>query len=84
MDDVIVGSKNKKDHMRDFSPFQRLKDTGLLLNKKKCQIGRPSLTFLGHVDSRGMSTPTKRVEAIKRFPVPKIQLQRGIWKPLSF
>ena len=52
--------------------FKRLKDKGLPLNKNKpCQLGEPSITFLGHVvDSRGISIPTYRVEAIKRFPVP--------------
>ena len=72
MDDLIVGSKCKEYHFRDLQClFQRLKDKGLLLNKNKCQLGEPSLTFLGHVvDSRGISIPTERVEAIKRFPVP--------------
>ena len=43
----------------------------LLNTINKCQLGKPSLTFLGHVvDSRGISIPTERVEAIKRFPVP--------------
>ena len=71
-DDLIVGSKCKEDHVRDLQClFQRLKDKGLLLNKNKCQLGEPSLTFLGHVvDSRGISIPTERVEAITRFPVP--------------
>ena len=72
MDDLIVGSKCKEDHFRDLQClFQRLKDKGFLLNKNKCQLGEPSLTFLGHVvDSRGILIPTERVEAIKRFPVP--------------
>ena len=72
MDDLIVGSKCKEDHFRDLQClFQRLKYKGLLLNKNKCQLGKPSLTFLGHVvDSRGISIPTERVEAIQRFPVP--------------
>ncbi len=52
-------------------PLPETKDKGLLLNQNKCQLGEPSLTFLGHVvDSRGISIPTERVEAIKRFPVP--------------
>ena len=72
MDDLIVGSKCKEDHVRNLQClFQRLNDKGRLLNKNKCQLGKPSLTFLGHVvDSRGISIPTERVEAIKRFPVP--------------
>ena len=52
--------------------FQRLKDTGLLLNRKKCELGRASLTFLGHVvNTHGISIPSERVEGITRFPVPK-------------
>ena len=72
MDDIIVGSRNKEDHMGDLRDlFQRLKDTGLLLNKKKCQLGRKTLTFLGHVvDARGIAIPPERVDAIKSFPVP--------------
>ena len=56
MDDLIVGSKCKEDHDRDLQClFQRLKDKGLLPNKNKCQLGKLSLTFLGHVvDSRGI------------------------------
>ena len=54
MDDIIVGSNGMENHMRDLhSLFQRLKEKGLLLNKNKCQLGRPSLTFLGHLDAEG-------------------------------
>lgn len=72
MDDLIVGSSNREEHVRDLRRlFQRLKETGLLLNRDKCQLGRASLTFLGHVvDSQGIAIPPERVEAIRRFPVP--------------
>ena len=67
MDDVIVGSGNKEDHIRDLRClFQRMKEAGLLLNKDKC--GRSSIKFLGHiVDSQGISIPPDRVDDIKRF-----------------
>ena len=73
MDDLIVGSVDKEKHLLDLRClFQRLKDTGLLLNRKKCELGRASLTFLGHVvNAHGISIPSERVEAITRFPVPK-------------
>ena len=73
MDDLIVGSVDKEQHLLDLRClFQRLKDTGLLLNRKKCELGRASLTFLGHVvNAHGISIPPERVEAITRFPVPK-------------
>ena len=73
MDDVIVGSGNKEDHIRDLRClFQRMKEAGLLLNKDKCVLGRSSIKFLGHiVDSQGISIPPDRVDDIKRFPQPK-------------
>ena len=73
MDDLIVGSVNKEQHLLDLRClFQRLKDKGLLLNRKKCELGRASVTFLGHVvNADGISNPSERVEAITRFPVPK-------------
>ena len=73
MDDLIVGSVDKEQHLLDLRCLsQRLKDTGLLLNRKKCELGRASLTFLGHVvNAHGISIPPERVEAITRFPVPK-------------
>ena len=61
IDDVIVD--NNKNCIRDLrSLFQRLKEQGILMNKKTtCQLGRSSLTFLGHVvDSRGISIPPER------------------------
>ena len=73
MDDLIVGSVNKEQHLLDLRClFQRLKDKGRLLNRKKCELGRAYLTFLGHViNADGNSIPSERVEAITRFPVPK-------------
>ena len=61
MDDLIVGSVNKEQHLLDLRClFQRLKDKGLLLNRKKCELGRASLTFLGHiVNADGISIPSE-------------------------
>ena len=73
MDDLIVGRVNKEQHLLDLRClFQSLNDKGLLLDRKKCELGRASLTILGHVVSAdGISIPSERVEAITRFPVPK-------------
>ena len=47
---LIVGSVNKEQHVLYLRClFQRLKDKGILLNRKKCELGRASLTFLGNV-----------------------------------
>ena len=73
MDDVIVGSGNKEDRIRDLiCLFQRMKEAGLVPNMDKCVLGRSSIKFLGHiVDSQGISIPPDRVDDIKRFPRPK-------------
>ena len=74
MDDLIVGSVNKEQHLFDLRClFQRLKDKGLLLNRKKCELGKASLTFLGHV-----------LNADIVVGVVLMQLQHGVWRPLSF
>ena len=77
MDDLIVASPNKEQHRLDLrSLFQMLKGERLILNRKKCQLERSSLTFLGHfVNPHGISIPTERVEAIARFPVTKTPKQ---------
>ena len=86
MDDLIVGSVNKEQHLLDLRClFQRLKDKGLLLNRKKCELGRASLTFLGHVvNADGISIPSERVEAITRFPVPKTPKELERFLPHRF
>ena len=73
MDDVIVSSGNKEDHIRDLRClFQRMKDAELLLNKNKCVLGRSSIKLLGHiVDSQGISILPDRVDDTKLFPPPK-------------
>ena len=73
MADLIVGCVNEEQHLLDLRClFQRLKDKGILLNRKNCELGRSYLTFLGHVvNADGISIPSERVEAIIRFPVPK-------------
>ena len=74
MDDlIIVGRVDKEQHILDLCClFQRLKDKGIFLNRKKCELGRASLTFLGHVvNADGIPIPPERVEAITHFPVPK-------------
>ena len=50
---------------------ERLDDKRLLLDKKRCQLGRSSFPFLGHVIDSRVPKRQERVESIKRFPKPK-------------
>ena len=73
MDDIIIGSSSSDehyDHLRQL--FERLRETGLVINATKSIFGVASLNFLGHhVDSNGISIPRERADAITRYPKPK-------------
>jgi len=72
MDDIIVASRNAAEHLKHLRIiFQALANNNILINEGKCEFGRDSLEFLGHmVDKEGIRIPGSRVEAITRFPRP--------------
>ena len=80
LDDIIVMSKSKDDHMNTLHQlFSRLKMHGLVVNESKCSFCQSSLIFLGHrVSASGISPSETKVRAINEFPQPrtKKQLQR--------
>jgi len=73
MDDVMVASFTEEDHLEDLRDlFRRLEKHGLVLNESKCEIGRKSLEYLGHMISESGIRPVEsKVEAIKKFPQPQ-------------
>ena len=72
LDDVLIASKNRKDHLRHLGLFfDRLEKHGLFLQVSKCQFGVQELEFLGHlVNKEGIKTVPKKVEAIRDYPEP--------------
>jgi hypothetical protein len=51
--------------------WQRLKDSGLVLNLEKCQFGLSEANFLGHEVTANVIQPlTDHVEAVRVFPSP--------------
>ena len=72
IDDILVASENEDQHLEDLRhTFETLKDNGLVVNQKKCVLGKPSIEFLGYqVDSTGISPLQHRVEAIRQVPPP--------------
>ena len=73
IDDILIfGGTTFEEHMNCVQEvLNRLKDANLMLNSKKSEFFLTSVTILGHVvDKNGMSTSTKRVDAIKNFPIP--------------
>lgn len=77
LDDILIFSKSESEHLKHLEiVFGRLRDFGLLLNVGKCVFGVTELDFLGHsVNTEGISPQKAKIEAIRKFPVPRTQRQ---------
>ena len=73
MDDVLIFSKSKEEHMKTIRElFRRLSEAGLAISLKKCLFGVATLDFVGYrVDSSGIKPLPKKLEAITGFPTPE-------------
>lgn len=72
LDDLIVFGKNIEDHNHNLhNVFQRLRDSNLKLNAKKCESLKTQMLYLGFVVSdKGISPDPAKVEVVKKFPKP--------------
>ena len=72
IDDVLIHSANEEEHKHHLSAiFSRLKTAGLTLRGRKCQIGMPQVTYLGHVFCAAGVTPDEtKVKAVMEWPTP--------------
>ena len=75
IDDVLIASSSEEEHRQHLKQvFDRFKDYGVVINPSKCQLGVPSLQFLGHIVNKdGISPLESRVSAVRDFPLPKSQ-----------
>lgn len=56
---------------RLYRALQKIKNTGMTLNKSKCEFKKESITFLGHViDARGISQDLDKIAAVAKMPQP--------------
>lgn len=80
LDDILIASSTLEEHLDDLKKvFTILEKNGLVVNRKKCVLGKPSLEFLGHlVDSEGIRPLPEKVKAIVATKPPNSikQLQR--------
>ena len=62
-DDILVFDKMHSEHIRNLEAvFQRFKEKGLTLNKRKCKYSKDKLEFFGYVFSKdGISPDLKKV-----------------------
>ena len=80
IDDILIASETLEEHLRDLrTVFSILQENGLVVNRKKCELGKSRLEFLGHlVDENGIRPSPEKVDAIlaTKEPTSIKQLQR--------
>ncbi|XP_022110685.1 uncharacterized protein LOC110990141 [Acanthaster planci] len=72
LDDVIVFAHTVEEELsRLEAVFVRLREAGLKLKPKKCELFKESVLYLGHVVSGdGVATDPEKVEAVREWPAP--------------
>ena len=75
IDDVLIHSTDDEMHAKHLNEvFLRLRKAGLTLQDKKCVIGTPQVTYLGHLFTGSGVTPDReKVKAVEEWPIPEMQ-----------
>ena len=73
VDDIIVFADNQEDHDKVLKMvLKRLRDKGLVLNKKKCVFNCSTLKFMGHIlSNKGIQIDEVKVKAVRDADPPK-------------
>jgi hypothetical protein len=73
VDDIVVASKNKEDHLDDLAEtFANMRDARLRLNPKKCVFGVRQGKILGYlVSHRGIEANPTKIQAIINMTPPQ-------------
>uniref|UniRef100_A0A3B3RIE0 Gypsy retrotransposon integrase-like protein 1 n=1 Tax=Paramormyrops kingsleyae TaxID=1676925 RepID=A0A3B3RIE0_9TELE len=73
LDDLIVFAQTIEEHeVRLLKVLDRLREEGLKLSLDKCQFGRTSVSYVGHIVSAdGIATDPSKVEAVVSWPRPQ-------------
>ncbi|CAM5151673.1 unnamed protein product [Natator depressus] len=77
LDNVAIFSDSWAEHLEHLQKvFERIREAGLTVKAKKCQIGLNRVTYLGHQVGQGTINPLQaKVDAIQKRPVPKSKKQ---------
>ena len=73
LDDVLIFSRDEDEHRRHVRlVLERLREHKLYASREKCEFGRRSVLFLGHVISEdGLGMDQSKVSAIRDWPTPR-------------
>ncbi|GJS40841.1 putative reverse transcriptase domain-containing protein [Tanacetum coccineum] len=77
IDDILIYSKNKKEHEEHLKAIlELLKKEELYAKFSKCEFWIPKVQFLGHViDSQGIHVDPAKIESIKDWASPKTPME---------
>ena len=82
IDDILVASETQQQHLEDLeNVFKTLSANGMVIQRTKCVLGKPSLEFLGYcVDEKGITPLPEKVDAIRAATPPTTvkELQRWL------
>ena len=75
LDDVLLFSKSKEDHLKLVEElFRRLSEAGLYIGLSKCLFGVSEIDFLGfRVNKNGITPLKEKVQSISQCPPPQKQ-----------
>jgi hypothetical protein len=79
-DDILIYNSSWSEHLRHVrTVFRTLQDHQLFLKQSKCEFGRSSVAYLGHVIlAEGVAMDKFKVQAVLDWPVPKsVKVVRG-------
>ena len=72
-DDIIVWGTDQANHDYNLGKvMERIKVSGLKMNKRKCEFGIHEIKYVGHIFSdKGLCIDPSKVEAIRNMPIPQ-------------
>ena len=86
MDDILVFGTDETGHwVRLRTVLEKIERAGMTLRKNKCEFGKSSVRFLGHVVSGGtIGADPAKVEIILNLDPPTDKKGRGVlWEWLT-
>lgn len=73
IDDILVFGPDKESHDRALKAvLERLEESGMTVNKHKCEFAKTEVKFMGHqLSDKGISPAAEKVDAIRQFRNPE-------------